>query len=206
MVFMLLAGPALAEDLERGEQLWALCTQCHGEDGIGNSEYLAPAIAGLPQWYSERQLDKFREGIRGKHFDDIAGMRMRPMALSLRTDDDVKAVAAYLASLPPQYPAPELEIGDATKGAQYFATCAACHGQKGEGNQALSAPPLVANSDWYVMRQIQNFKAGIRGSDARDATGMQMRPMAYTLPDDQAILDVLAYIETLDIETLNSQP
>ena len=66
------------------------------------------------------------------------------------------------------------------------------------GNEALSAPPLVANSDWYLKTQIENFKAGIRGADRRDATGMQMRPMAYTLPDDQAILDVLAYIQTLN--------
>ena len=115
---MLLAGPALAEDPARGERLWALCTQCHGETGDGNSEYLAPAIAGLPQWYGERQLGKFRDGVRGTHFDDIAGMRMRPMALSLRTDDDVKKVVVYLASLPAQHPAPELSGGDAVKGAQ----------------------------------------------------------------------------------------
>lgn len=194
---MLTAGSALAQDLARGEELWALCTQCHGANGEGNSEFLAPAIAGLPLWYGERQLHKFRDGVRGAHFDDIAGMRMRPMSLSLRSDEDVTNVAAYLASLTPVHPEPELEGGDAEKGAQYFATCAACHGQDGKGMEALNAPPLVANSDWYLKTQILNFKAGVRGSDTRDATGMQMRPMSYTLPDEQAILDVLAYIQTL---------
>lgn len=196
-VAVLLGGPALAQDAERGEELWGLCTQCHGEFGGGNSAYLAPAIAGLPQWYGEREVNYFRDGVRGAHFDDIGGMRMRPMALSLRTEEDVAAVTAYLASLPRLDPAPELTGGDPAKGEQYYAVCATCHGQNGAGNQALNAPPLVGSSDWYLMTQLMNFKAGIRGADPRDPTGMQMRGMSYTLPDDQAILDVLAYIQTL---------
>jgi len=194
---LFLAGPALAQDLERGEALFALCTQCHGDDGQGNSMFLAPDIAGMPQWYAEQQLHKFRDGLRGTDFDDIAGMRMRPMALSLRTDEDVAAVAAYLATLPPADPEAELEGGDVAKGEQYYATCAACHGQKGEGNQQLSAPPLAAGSDWYMKTQLSNFKAGVRGANPNDGMGAQMRGMSFTLPDDQAILDVIAYIETL---------
>jgi len=45
---------------------------------------------------------------------------------------------------------------------------------------------------------LKNFKAGIRGSDSRDTFGMQMAPMAMTLPTDQAIEDVAAYINTLE--------
>lgn len=194
---LLIAGPALAQDLDRGEALFALCTQCHGENGQGNSVFLAPDIAGMPTWYAEKQLHKFRDGIRGTHFDDIAGMRMRPMALSLRTDEDVKAVAAYVATLPPVDPDSELHGGDPAKGEQYYATCAACHGQKGEGNEQMSAPPLAASSDWYMKTQLSNFKAGVRGANPNDAMGAQMRGMSFTLPDDQAILDVIAYIETV---------
>ncbi len=192
---LLLAGPALAQDLERGEQLWALCTQCHGANGQGNLDYLAPDIAGMPAWYAERQLHKFRDGLRGTHFDDIAGMRMRPMARSLRTDQDITDVAAFVASLPPQDPEAVLEGGDPAKGEQYYATCAACHGPKGEGLEALNGPPLNTSSDWYLKTQLTNFKAGVRGGNPADALGAQMRGMSYTLPDDQAILDVLAYIE-----------
>ena len=83
------------------------------------------------------------------------------------------------------------------KGEQYYAVCATCHGQDGAGNEVMNAPPLVGSSDWYLMTQLMNFKAGIRGADPRDATGMQMRGMSYTLPDDQAILDVIAYIQSL---------
>lgn len=194
---LLLAGPAFAQDLERGEALFALCTQCHGANGEGNSTYLAPDIAGMPQWYAETQIRKFRDGLRGTHFDDIAGMRMRPMALSLRTDEDVTNVAAYVASLPPHDPAAELAGGDAAKGAQYYATCAACHGQNAEGNQQMNAPPLRDASDWYLKTQLSNFKAGVRGANPADGLGAQMRGMSYTLPDDQAILDVIAYIENI---------
>ena len=79
--------------------LFDLCSQCHGVDGAGDPRFLAPSIAGLPEWYALTQLSKFRSGARGTHFDDISGMRMRPMALTLANEDDVASVAAYVASL-----------------------------------------------------------------------------------------------------------
>ncbi len=193
------AGPAprvAAEDADRGATLFRYCTQCHGEQGEGNALALAPAIAGLPAWYVERQLEHFRSGIRGRHFDDIAGMRMRPMSLTLRKEGDVAAVAAYVASLPPADPEPTLE-GDPARGQQLYATCVACHGADGAGNQQMNAPPLTGSHDWYLERQIQNFRQGIRGADPADTFGALMRPMAMTLPDDQAVRDVVAYIMTL---------
>src|SRR5262245_41666474 len=83
-----------AEQLDRGEQLFALCQQCHGSNGGGNQLALAPSIAGLDAWYIEAQLNKFRDGARASHFDDLAGLRMRPMARWLKTESDVKAAAA----------------------------------------------------------------------------------------------------------------
>ena len=70
---------AQAEDNERGEALFGLCATCHGVDASGNEAFLAPAIAGMSEWYVKSQLDKFRSGQRGLHFDDTGGMRMRPM-------------------------------------------------------------------------------------------------------------------------------
>src|SRR5687768_8589895 len=95
-----------AEGIERGRVLFATCTPCHGGDGEGNEDYGAPAIAGLPDWYLETQLEHFREGIRGAHPDDAAGLRMRPMVQTLRSEPDRRSVAAYVASLPPAAPAP----------------------------------------------------------------------------------------------------
>jgi cytochrome c553 len=187
------------DDLERGKTLYGLCLQCHGEAGQGNPEALAPNIAGLPAWYVEAQLHKFYDGIRGRHPDDIAGMRMRPMALSLKgRDDDMRAVAAYVASLPKIEPEPTLEGGNPEKGQQAYALCMACHGPDGGGNQGLNAPPINHASDWYMLTQLSNFKAGIRGAVPEDASGATMRPMAMTLADEQAMKDVIAYILTLD--------
>jgi len=72
----------------------------------------------------------------------------------------------------------------------------ACHGTNGEGNQALNAPKLGGLQDWYVARQLKNFKAGVRGSHAEDTFGKLMAPMAMVL-DDAAVNNVAAYIATL---------
>lgn len=191
------AEPAPAQVVERGRELFALCTQCHLKDGSGNPLALAPAIAGLPQWYSYSQLQKFRLGHRGQHFDDIAGMRMRPMSLSLSNDADVTAVAAYVATLPPVVPKPVLTGGDATRGQALYAPCAACHAPDGSGNQVVFGPPLRYANDWYQLTQLANFRAGVRGTKAGDTSGALMRPMSLTLPDEQAMRDVIAYITTL---------
>ncbi len=87
--------------------------------------------------------------------------------------------------------------GDAATGKALYAVCGSCHGAKGEGVQALNGPKLAGQSDWYLVRQIKNFKAGIRGSHDQDVYGKMMAPMANTLVTDQAIDDVVAYILTL---------
>lgn len=87
--------------------------------------------------------------------------------------------------------------GDPERGKSLYATCGACHGPNGEGMKALNAPALAGMEPWYVVRQLKNFKQGIRGTDPKDTYGMQMAPMAQTLPDEQAMEDVAAYIESL---------
>jgi len=191
------SGAASADDIARGEALFGLCAQCHGPEGAGNQEFLAPAIAGLTPWYLERQLSNFKRGLRGLHFDDVAGMRMAPMARTLRSDDDVRAVVAYVASLPAARPAPVLSGGDPEKGKTYFEVCKACHGPGATGNEQIGSPPLIHASDWYLFTQLTNFRAGIRGTNPADTTGIVMRPMSLTLPDEQALKDVIAYITTL---------
>ena len=193
------AAPASGQDVERGRELFQLCGTCHGAQGEGNELYLAPSIGGMPLWYLEAQLVKFRDGVRGTHFDDVAGMRMRPMALSLRTErgDDLKEVAAFVATLPLAKPAPTLTGGDAARGAGYYAVCQACHGANGEGVQATNGPPLAHQSDWYILSSLQRFKSGVRGSNPADANGAVMRGMVGVLVDEQAMKDVIAHITSL---------
>jgi len=86
---------------------------------------------------------------------------------------------------------------DAERGKTLYATCGACHGANAEGMEALNAPRLAGQEPWYLVRQMQNFKNGIRGNNPRDTYGMQMAPMAQLLTDDAAMEDVAAYIQSL---------
>jgi cytochrome c oxidase subunit 2 len=179
------------------QELFQLCQQCHGEQAEGKMSVNAPTIAGMPQWYIEAQLKKFKEGGRGTHFDDLSGMQMRPMAMSLATDDEIAAISKFVSALPAHKPAPAITGGDAEKGKQLFTPCIACHGAEAAGNEAVKAPPLTGANDWYLVSSLKKFKDGVRGTNPLDVSGGTMRPMAQTLPDEQAVKDVVAYIMSL---------
>jgi cytochrome c553 len=178
------------------EELYRSCVPCHGAAGEGNPSIAAPAIAAHPKWYVAAQLTKFRSGIRGAHPDDYEGLRMRPMSRQLMTLDEVRVVSEYVSQLPLQKAAPSV-TGDAVAGAATWNTCLACHGADGKGNQAVNAPPLAGQNDWYLLTQLKKFKAGIRGTNAYDTSGATMRPMSLTLVDEQAMKNVVAHINTL---------
>jgi len=180
----------------RGREVFETCVPCHNADGSGNPEIGAPNIAGMKEWYVQRELEKFRAGVRGMHFNDVEGMRMRPMALSLPSEDDVKAVAHYVETLPSVRHASSLP-GDPKAGATLYATCGACHGDNGAGNQDLGAPRIAGVDDWYLATELRKFRSGVRGTDPKDREGRLMRPMARALPDEDAIRNVVAYAETL---------
>jgi cytochrome c oxidase subunit 2 len=191
-VFIL--APAATAD--RGEDLFGLCTQCHGADGAGDPIALAPAIAGLEEWYITAQLKAFKGGLRGLHPEDVGGLRMYPMSRALKTDEDIQAVAKYVSSLPRVTP-PQTVEGDAAAGAASWTTCAACHGADGAGNQTMNAPRLAGTSDWYLVEALRKYKAGIRGGNPANTNAVMMRGMAMSLKDDQAIRDVVAHVLTL---------
>jgi cytochrome c553 len=181
--------------MARGAELYDTCQPCHGAEAAGNPEIAAPAIAGLPQWYIQDQLRGFQAGHRGDHASDLPGLRMRPMALSLTREGDIESVAEYVASLDPVYPASTLH-GNAGAGAASYAVCLACHGADGLGNQDLHAPPIVQLDDWYLLNQLRNFKSGARGARPEDIWGTTMRVNSLALTD-QAMQDVIAYVQTL---------
>jgi cytochrome c oxidase subunit 2 len=87
--------------------------------------------------------------------------------------------------------------GDVGRGKALYAVCATCHGPEAQGMQEMNAPRLAGREQWYLKRQLKNFKAGIRGSNPQDIYGLQMAPMAQVLADDQAVDDVTAYISSL---------
>ena len=197
LALTLCGAAASAENNERGRVLYGLCVHCHGEQGGGNALALAPAIAGLGEWYVKGQLEKFRSGIRGLHADVIAGLRLYPMSQLLGKDEDLAAVASYVANLPPTSPAPTLSGGDAARGKARYATCAGCHGAQAQGVQPLGSA-LSRLNDWYLLSALEKYKAGIRPADpARDPQAAVMIGLSAIFPDTQSMKDVIAYIETL---------
>ena len=185
-------GPPIA----RGEAVFDTCSPCHGEAGLGNETLGAPAIAGLPQWYVQAQLENFEAGRRGAHPMDTVGIRMKSMARALDLDGDMEAVAEYVASLPVSTPPVTIQANATAGQAIYEETCVACHGPDARGIETLRAPPLVHQADWYLFGQFQKFRKRWRGADPTDIWGIQMQANAGLYTDDQ-VRDVLAYIQTL---------
>jgi len=203
VLLLVTAGTSLpveaAGDPERGKQLYALCAACHGPNAEGIPALNAPANAGQDPWYMTRQLKNFRAGIRGAHPDDTFGAQMRPMAMVLATDAQIADVVAYINSLDLPDP-PQTVDGDVELGKQAYETCIPCHGEFGEGAQSLDAPRLSNQHDWYIVRQLENFNAGIRGSHQNDIYGAQMRIMSQMLESDERIRAVAAYIASLEYQ------
>jgi cytochrome c oxidase subunit 2 len=179
-----------------GAAQYAVCAACHGQQGEGLQALNAPKISGQGAWYLKNQIHAYKDGLRGAHEDDIYGRQMAPMANTLVNDDAIANVIAHINTLPDN-PAPSTIEGDAQKGARTYVVCAYCHGGNGQGMQAMNAPRLAGMTDWYLARQLGNFRDGVRGAHRRDYYGLQMNLVGATLTDEQKINDVIAYINTL---------
>jgi len=195
--------PTYADTLNRqagdavvGKAQYTVCASCHGQNGEGMQVPNAPKLAGQSEWYLRRQLENYKSGLRGTHEDDMYGRTMAPMASTLATDEAISNVIAHIRSMP-DTPAPATIDGDVSNGERLYRVCSYCHGADGMGVQALNAPRAAGMNDWYLVTQLQNFRDGVRGSHPNDFYGMQMGFMGRTVQDDQAINDLVAYINTL---------
>ena len=116
-------------------------------------------------------------------------------AAKVRAEESKKAIAqkaeeAALAASP--VAGANLEAGKAK-----YMLCATCHGPNGEGMAPLKSPSLAGQTPDYIVRQLQNFKHGLRGADpSKDMAGSQMAPMAKMLSDED-MANIAAYIQTL---------
>ena len=178
-----------------GAELYGSCDSCHGAAGQGQAPFEIPSIAGLPQWYVTLQLTRFQTDLRGKHPDDVDGLKMRAMSRQMKSEAEISAVASYVASLAPVKNAATI-AGDATIGQQQYTLCVACHGAKGEGNEALKAPPIGGMDDWYVAAQIRKFRSGIRGKVPGDTVGPIMQAMSLAIQPEN-INHLAAYAHSL---------
>ncbi len=181
----------------RGEQLYDNCAPCHGDNGAGDMVLAAPSLAGADAWYLTAQLESFQAGNRGYHYQDAEGLRMKPMARTLKNEGDIESIVAYVVSLPAANPAPTGQ-GDVAAGGQlYNSLCVACHLADATGMQAVQAPSLNHLSDWYIASSTRKMRDKVRNGTPGDFGGMTMGPMVGAL-DDTQIENVAAYVQTLN--------
>jgi ubiquinol-cytochrome c reductase cytochrome c subunit len=138
------ASTASAAQVEEGKKLFqANCASCHGLGAEGTED--APSLAGVGAAAVDFQVGTGRmpmtaPGVQAPRTDDIKF-----------SDEQIAAMAAYVASLAPGPAIPEGEYttgegGDVAKGGELFrVNCAMCHNSAGAGGaltRGKYAPPL----------------------------------------------------------------
>ena len=185
-----------AGNADIGAAQYGVCATCHGQQGEGNPLMNAPKLAGQSAWYLKRQIMNYKQGLRGTDPGDTFGQQMIGMVASLVDEEAVDNVVAHIRTFPDN-PVETTIAGDVRAGADEYRVCAYCHGKDGAGVQALNAPRLAGMSDWYIERQLQNFRNNVRGAHPQDYYGFQMGLMGQSIYDEQAMTDLVAYINTL---------
>lgn len=203
------------------------CGSCHTPRGLAFNEkaldasspdYLAGALldgwyapslrndanTGISRW-SEADVVEFLKKGRNQHavvFGSMADAFNN--STQFMRDDDLRAIAHYLKSLPPgsnnsgkgwQY---QHDDAPATPGSQtYMARCSSCHGPDGRG-QAPWIPPLAGATSMQV-DTASSINVLLNGSARVVADGV---PDAYRMPPyrkqltDQEAADVLNFIRS----------
>jgi cytochrome c553 len=165
------------------------CLICHSSQEMQRG----PIVDGLPAWYSQAQLKKFRDGIRGQNPENRSELLMGSTRDLFDDDESIRLLSQYISQLTPK---PHIKVvrGNAERGHLIYGTCLLCHGAYGQGNERLRSPPLNMLEDWYLLDQLRKFASGKRGYHPEDPYGIQM---AYSLKgfSDQDLKDVVAYIQ-----------
>jgi cytochrome c553 len=161
-----------AGSVGRGATLALNCTMCHGALGMSTSH--APNLAGQ---YPEVVIKQMRDYRDGKRTSTV----MQALAGNL-SDQNVRDLAAYYASLPKARTAPTtydeslpalVRVGAPLRN---IAPCISCHGGV---DQKLGAPWIEGMPKEYLVAQLVAFRDGTRRNDSQ----AQMRSMARTMTD-----------------------
>ena len=173
------------------EQFKTQCASCHGGGAQGTA--MAPALAGQQQAYVKRQLQHFKQGLRGADGRDVQGAQMKAL-VSMLDESAMEQLANYVSQLPAIQSQQVQQAKDQRRGYTYYhSTCGGCHGGQAEGNVLLNAPRLAGLSGEYLHRQMKHFSTGVRGSHQQDRFGRQMAMMSKSL-DAEILADVIAFI------------
>jgi cytochrome c553 len=113
---------------------------------------------------------------------------MNPIAENL-SNEDVRDLGAYIAQLPAAEPAapPQTDLIDKGRALAAQNRCAACHGERLEGNGA--AARLSGQREDYLLKALEDFKAGKRVGGGMAAMADVVYPLS---PDDLPALAAYA--------------
>jgi len=164
---------ARAADLAAGKAKAELCTACHGESGISQTENI-PSLAGQPDQFIQWQLVFFRSGSR-------KGEQMQGIVEQIN-NDDIRNLGAYFASLaPPKASQPDDNPGLSQKGAQAAAgrRCASCHTDTFAGTKAVAR--IAGQREEYLVKALHDYKSGLRSGGGMAA----MADVAYSLSEEE---------------------
>jgi len=176
-LIVLSASPVGADALQ---EVLAACLDCHGAQGQSLFPDV-PSLGGQPAFYLTIQLMMFREKLRA----------IEPMTQMLRgfNDDDLRALANYIAKLPP--PEPAGVPADPARMERARAVieqnrCNFCHNRNYSGGQNVAR--LAGQREDYLAKALHEYKNNLRrGYDALMAdvlypiTGEQILDLAYFL-------------------------
>jgi cytochrome c553 len=180
----LASAPTHAADLAAGKEKAELCTGCHGEGGISQTENI-PSLAGQLDQFVQWQLVFFRAGARKSE-------QMQPIVEQI-SNDDIRNLGAYFASLaPPRAPKPDDDPDLSAKGAQAARgrRCASCHTDTFAGTKAVAR--IAGQREEYLLKALHDYKSGVRSGGGMAA----MADVAYSLSEEEitALAHYLAHL------------
>lgn len=193
VVLLTISLPIHAQEKTGADIYQQACAACHGAKGGGNAELKSPPIAGLPRWYVDLQLVRFRKGLRGAHPEDATGIQMAAIAKILEPEDipNIALHVSEMERIPPQL----ADDADPKRGKTlYLERCASCHRFNASGEQVFRTPPLTFFPAWYLQSQYEKFAKAQRGAIPNDTDGEKMRLVAATKMPTADLRDIIGYI------------
>lgn len=162
----------------------SVCSGCHGENGISQTENI-PSLAGQPDQFIQWQLVFFRAGSRKNE-------QMQPIVEEI-TNEDIRNFGAYFSQMTPPKAEEDKAPDLSKKGAQVAVgrRCASCHTDSFAGTKAVAR--LAGQREEYLVKALHDYKAGARVGGGVAA----MADVAYHMSDEEitAVSHYLAYFK-----------
>ncbi|KJC61940.1 cytochrome C [Bradyrhizobium sp. LTSPM299] len=176
-------GPTRAADTAAVKEKAEVCSGCHGENGLSQTENI-PSLAGQLDQFIQWQLVFFRAGARKNE-------QMQPIVEQL-SNEDIRDLGAYFAALPPFKGTKDDNPDLSEKGKQAAAgrRCASCHTDTFVGTKAVAR--IAGQREEYLVKALHDYKSGVRSGGAQAA----MADVAYPLSDEEitALAHYLAHL------------